>query len=383
MIVNSSFSTGTFPEKLKYSKVLPIHKSGSKFKTSIYRPISVLPIFDKIFEKLMHTRLASFLDKNQIISPSQYGFQKHKSTATAIQDLVSKIAKSKHKRHYSSVVFLDFAKAFDTVDHNILLAKLNHYGIRGIALKWFADYLSNRQQSVFILEALSKALYVKFGVPQGSILGPILFLLYINDIVHSSDEFEYTLFADDTSLYTEHSNQNDLIVKINRGLLSVSDWLTANKLSLNVGKSNMLLFKPPNSTNSSTLNVSLNGTEIKQETVVKYLGIKIDNKLSWCEHISYIHTKISQGIGVICKLRNLLPQNSLKNIYYSFCQSYLTYGLILWGHSNSSQKTNLSKLLNKCLKLMSFSNARTDTKNLYMSLKILNLNQLLILARNL
>ena len=339
MIVNSSFSTGTFPDKLKYAKVIPIHKSGTKFKTSNYRPISVLPLFDKILEKLMHTRLISFLDKNQIISPSQYGFQKHRSTVTAIQDLVSRIAHSKHKRHFSSVIFLDFAKAFDTVDHNILLAKLHHYGIRGIALKWFADYLNNRKQSVFILETLSKALSIKYGVPQGSIPGPILFLLYINDIVHSSDEFKYTLFADDTSLFTEHNNQNVLIDNINEGLISVSNWLTANKLSLNVSKSNMLMFKPPNTTTSSNTKVSLNGTEIKQESVVKYLGIRIDNKLSWYDHISYVHTKISQGIGVIiCKLRHLLPLNSLKSIYYSFVQSYLTYGLVLWGLNNSSKK---------------------------------------------
>ena len=295
-----------------------------------------------------------------------------------IHDLVSKISLSKHNRLYSSVVFLDFAKAFDTVDHKILLSNLRHYGIRGTALKWFASYLSGREQSVFILETLSKTLSVKYGVPQGSVLGPILFLLYINDIVLASDIFEYTLFADDTSLFSQDINLKSLNEKINKGLVSVSQWLYANKLSLNVDKSNVILFKPPNAPDNVNFKVSLSDKKVKQESVVKYLGIRIDDKLNWNDQIAFVYTKILQGIGIICKLRFMLPLELLKNLYFCFCQSYVMYCLTVWGTKNSSLKTKLSNLLMRCVKKMTFSRNNCDIVQLCSTQNICNLNQLVI-----
>ena len=178
-LINISFTTGCCPEILKYAKVIPIYKANSPMDVKNYRPISILPIFNKIMEKLMHERVISFLEKNNVIFNHQFGFQKNKSTTLAILDLQTKIIEAIEKKHFSCCIFLDFAKAFDTVDHEILLKKLEYYGIRGIALEWFHSYLKGRKQSVVVGGEMSETLNINYGVPQGIVLGPSLFLIYI------------------------------------------------------------------------------------------------------------------------------------------------------------------------------------------------------------
>ena len=202
-IINLSFSNGTFPDKLKIAKVVPLYKGGDKSVAKNYRPISILPIFDKIIERLMHDRLLSFLSKYKLINPTQYGFQKHKSTTHAIIDVLTKINATPSSNKVSCCVFLDLAKAFDTVNHTILLSKLWHYGIRGKQNDWFRSYLSNRKQCVSINNSLSTAVSMSHGVPQGSILGPLLFILYINDIFNASNKLKITQLADDTCAYLD------------------------------------------------------------------------------------------------------------------------------------------------------------------------------------
>ena len=243
-LINASFSSGYYPKLLKYAKVIPIYMGKSPCEVSNYRPISLLPYLNRICEKLMYKRLISFIDENKIIYEHQFGFQKGKSTSQAILDMSTKIVTAIENKELSCCVFLDFAKAFDTVDHHILIKKLDYYGIRGTAQDWFKSYLSNRTQRVSINGVLSKDLQIKYGVPQGSVLGPLLFLLYINDIRFSSKVLNFHIFVDDTSIFFADNNINNLENTINKELENVSDWLMANKLTLNLSKSNFLLIRP-------------------------------------------------------------------------------------------------------------------------------------------
>ena len=241
----------------------------------------------------MLTRLTEYLEKGKIIYEHQFGFQKNRSTTLAVLDLNTRITKALDRGNYAASVFLDFAKAFDTVNHQILLSKLENYGIRGPAKDWFESYLKNRHQIVKIGDTLSDKMQIVCGVPQGSILGPILFLLYINDIKNSSKILKCFLYADDTSTLLISKSIQELESIYNKELSYVIDWLNANKLTLNVEKSNLALFRSTKKT-VETLNIKIKGEQIQEKDYTKYLGILIDNKLSWNCHIKHANLKISK-----------------------------------------------------------------------------------------
>ena len=379
-IFNFSLKTGTFPDQMKLAKVIPIFKSGSKLQVSNYRPISLLPIFSKIFEKLMYSRLYSFLLKDNILFKGQYGFQKGKSTEHAILDIQSKIVDAFENKAIPCCIFLDFAKAFDTVNHNILLSKLNHYGIRGNALTWFTSYLSNRKQCVQIGNQRSDILPINCGVPQGSVLGPLLFLLYINDISNSSHAVDFQMFADDTCIFYSHKNKHILENTLNTELNQVSHWLIANKLSLNIDKSNALVFRTKNSSNEQILNLHINGQPIIEKQFAKYLGVFFDNKLTWQTHIEHITSKLIKGNALLAKLRHFVPAKSLKNLYNALIQPHINYGILSWGASADVHLKKIEKLQNKAVRIISFKKKEDLAPPLYKSNNILpiKLNHILI-----
>ena len=236
LLFNCSFSTGMVPDQFKVARVVPIHKKGSSCLASNYRPISLLSIFNKLIQKLMYNRIVSFLEKFSILHNNQFGFRSKHSTIHALLLLTDKIQRSIENGTYSCGIFLDLCKAFYTVNHKILLPKLEYYGIRGAANDCFASYLSNRRQFVSLFGTDSDYQTVTRGVPQGSVLGPLLFLLYINDMPKCPNILEFHLFADDTNLFLNNPNILNLETKLNVELEKMSQWIFANKLSLNIEK---------------------------------------------------------------------------------------------------------------------------------------------------
>ena len=247
-LFNISFITRIVPNSFKVAEVIPVY---SQTNLCNYRPISLLSIFNKLLEKLMFKRLIDFIEKNNMFYDRQFGFKAKHSTDHAILSIIDKIQRASDKSDFSCGIFLDFSKAFDTVNHKILLKKVEYYGVRGIARNWFASYLYNRQQTVVINNTASDPQNFTCGIPQGSVLGPILFLIYINDFHSSSKLFDFHLFADDANLFYKHKNLATLQTNINAELTNVHTWLCANKLSLNIKKTQLCYF--PSSTKEITI----------------------------------------------------------------------------------------------------------------------------------
>ena len=242
ILFNQSVSTGTFPSLLKTAKITPIHKSGPDDDPKNYRPISQLTIFSKIFETLMKTYLIDYLENKNILNPSQYGFRRNRSTFQALNVFSNDVFSAIDKKHSVLSIFIDFAKAFDTVNHNILINKMHHYGIRGSILSWFKDYLKDRLQYTVFSGEKSSTTTVNLGVPQGSVLGPILFLIYINDISYLFSEAKSILFADDITLYLTGPNQDQIVQDANHELEKLHQWCLCNRLTINTKKTYFMLF---------------------------------------------------------------------------------------------------------------------------------------------
>ena len=375
-LINKSMHTGVFPDALKIARVCPIFKSGDKCDFLNYRPISILPSFSKIYEKVVFNRLLAYLDSKHILCDSQYGFRRNRSTYMSLIDLYDRISLAIDKREFSIGVFIDLSKAFDTLDHGILLRKLEHYGIRGVALHWFNSYLSNRKQCVTLNGATSSIQNIIYGVPQGSILGPLLFILYINDIVNCSDLLSFILFADDTTLVFSCKDLLQLNQIINEELAKVSDWLKANKLSLNNKKTNFILFGNKHTRSDTKFNIMIDGYAIEQVDTAKFLGVFIDAKLTWKKHIDYIALKISRGLAVMGRLRNTLPRNALLMLYYTMIYPYLTYCNLIWGSASPTVLRRLVCLQKRALRLITHSTFRSSSNPLFVSLKLLKLSDI-------
>ena len=338
-IMNTSILEGTFPKKLKLAKVVPVFKSGDDTDPNNYSPISLLSTFNRIFERLMYKRLKSFFEINGLFYESQYGFREKHSTQYALIDIVNRIQNNMDKGLFSCGVFIDLKKAFDTVDHDILFDKLYRYGIRGIILEWFSSYLKGRSQVTQIGENVSTKELNSCGVPQGSVLGPLLYRININDIHKSSDKLNFFLFADNTTLLFAHKNLKVLEQVVNSELSKVSEWLVVNKFSLNIKKSNYLIFCPSQKKFNMEISIkmydnSANGfCRLDRKDFVKFLGILIDCNLKWKHHIDFISLKISKTIGILARLRHFVPTETLIMIYRSLIMPYLSYGICVWGRA--------------------------------------------------
>ena len=352
-VFNRSLTEGIFPNVLKKAKVIPIFKSGDKSLAENYRPISLLPQISKIFEKLIKNRISNFLNKFNILNDNQYGFRKNLSTADALSDVLKSVNTNLENLENCAIVSIDLCKAFDTLDHDILINKLYIYGIRGIALKLIKSYLSDRLQFVRYNNTDSYYNYIKCGVPQGSVLGPLLFILYINDLPNISDTFKSVLFADDTTLIFSNTPILELKNNINKqfNINKLYDWLNVNKLSLNISKTNVLLFNIRNKNININMDLNINNIKVKQVSEIKFLGVIIDCKLNWKLQLNYVSSKLSRTIAISHKVKNKLNMKSLILLYNALFLSHLNYCSNIWGNTFKSSLKNIFILQKKSNKM--------------------------------
>jgi len=376
-ITNLSFKEGTFPHDLKIAKVIPIYKNKSNSSFENYRPISLLPTFSKVIERLVYNRLYKYVKLNNILNSAQYGFQNKLSTEQAIIELQNRVITYLAKKQHTIGIFIDLSKAFDTLNHSILLQKLNLIGIRGIPLKWFTSYLNNRTQFTEYLSHKSVFRNVKCGVPQGSILGPLLFLLYMNDLISVCKVCQAILFADDTTLLYNDTNYDALINKANSELSDISTWFAINKLSLNVEKTQFIQFQRNKATPfPKPLTLKINENTIQKVEYVKFLGVYIDQYMKWNEHISRKCNQISRTIGTLSRLKNILPRPIMLTLYSSLIVPYITYGVVAWGNTDNSQIKRMSILQKRSVRLINGSKYNSHTGPIFRSLRLLTLQDI-------
>jgi len=375
IIINQSLNSGIFPSRLKIAKITPIHKKGSKDKIENYRPISVLPIISKIFETTIFDQITMYFKTNNMFCPQQYGYKQNSSTELAALDLTDRVVEQLNNKCIPINFFLDLSKAFDSIDHNILISKLIFYGFNTMAIRLIRNYLTGRYQYVQIDGSISHKLPLIAGVPQGSILGPLLFNIFINDITTSSSKFNFIMYADDTTLnstlesFGQINNPLSIQNAITAELNKIVKWLDLNKLCLNVSKSRYMLFhKPPKVI--PVLRFYLKENNVEYVENFTFLGMTIDCQLTWKNHINMISLKISRIIGVLRKLKYIFPSHILKTIYNSLIVSHLSYGLLVWG----TKGEKIIKQQKKAIRIVNLSQTPTaHTEPLFKTMNQLKL----------
>ena len=353
-IVNASLFSQTFPDIWKNGKIVPLYKSNDPTSPNNYRPITILPILSKILKHIVHQQVYQYLRHNKLITNEQFGFRPKLSTNIALTQLTEEILQNMDNKMITGAVFIDLRKVFDTVDHSLLISKLRNLGFSNPVVDWFRSYLSPRSTVTSINNSTSDPKPVTVGVPQGSILGPLLFLLYINDLPQCLNHCKSILYADDTLLYYSARTMTDLESKINTDLESLSDWLNNNLLTLNNNKTKFMIFSNKKQSQSHPdVTITVQSKKIEREGSIQYLGITLSEDFSWHEHIDNLIKKINQRIGVSRRIKHCLDLGTRCVLYTALILPLFDYADTIWGDKNNTVlMDSLQSLENKAAKLI-------------------------------
>lgn len=376
-LINLMLDRGVFPEILKLAKIVPIYKKGDTEKVENFRPIALLSVISKIVERILFDKIISFLTSNNILHSAQHGFLKNRSTTTAIHDFLSKLYDSVGKNMKTLGIFMDLSKAFDLVNHELLLEKLIAYGLRGQVNNLLRSYLTNRAQVVEIDGVRSKEKNIEFGVPQGSVLGPLLFLLFVNDLPDIDERNSIEMFVDDISYLCSHKNKEELIMYAQKMLDGFVNWFKDNRLYLNIEKTVFINFTPRTKLSMESFLIKINSKSIQQVSETKFLGVWLENNLGWESHTSTVCNSLASSCYALYRLRELTNANILMTYYCSHFYSRIKYGIIFWGCSSLSLR--VFKLQKRAVRIIAGVQRYTPCRNIFIEYRLLTVPCIYIL----
>lgn len=382
-ICNRSIEESLFPNKWKDAKVSPLHKSGPCDDVNNYRPISVLPVLSKILEKHVHFSLINYLNEYNLLHPTQSGFRSAHSCETALVNMIDRWLNSLDNGQLVGVVLVDFKKAFDLVDHKILLQKLKIYGLSDDSLNWFSSYLLNRSQRVSVNNVLSQHKSILYGVPQGSILGPLMFLMFINDLPLYTNDVTTDMYADDTTLFDINVSKEVIQTNLQEALKNLDFWCKHNGMVLNSSKTKVMLVttsQKRSKLNDETLSLLYKDATLQMISFDKILGVYVDNNLSWSFHVNFLTKKISSYLWLLSKIKGFLSVENRVKFYKAYIQPHLDFCNIIWGNASQTHLLKIYRLQKRACRIILNYEIDDMTENLN-KLRILTIYERIFLRK--